>query len=266
MPWQRFQGSQYTSIHDQTPPDTIEPFRSCYASDGNGGIRVMLMDDPTTGRTLDCPYPPSLGSSAYPGQACSDGIRSSMDAIGRGIGTDDPNFPLPPCPSNGDTLPDWILPPGVTPPSDPSQIDCRCLSVQYMPNEKFDGCVPIVHVPRNRSDPCPPRAASTPQPIYYPTREACETDCRLSSNPDRIQQDLTDALRRSDQPPFCLRLPFCTESLSDADNSSGDGRPSIVSSLGCLQRQPDGSYYYRVLPSRDEITCSKLFGILPKSA
>lgn len=263
---------------------------------------MMFINDSMTTRALDCPYPPSQGASVYPGQACYAGINSFNGAIGKGQKLDDPDFPIPRCPSDnvtfssdgegGATDPSidtsWILPSNVDVNLDSNQMDCNTISLQYMPNETFSACFPILQSQQaSLLQNVPGQSTVTPEsPMYYPTKQACESDCTLpqSSNADAqtIKTLLNEALQKGIQghKPFCARLPLCTSSSTPMDlnnrvsctlDANGQSvcvgnTTTVDADFSCLAKGNDNLYTYSVLPPKADVTCSQLFTILPNQS
>jgi len=293
MSWQYFNSSSYTQLsggNNNRPhrSPVVEKYRSCYTMDNNGSPKMMLVDDSMTTRAIDCPYPPTQGASVYPGQACYAGINTFNTAMGNGQKLDDPDFPIPRCPSVTDDSSidtSWIFPDNVSVNSNTNLIDCNNITLQYMPNETFSACFPILQNQQpSLLQNVPGQPTVTPTaPMYYSTQKACETDCLLpqSSNNDAqtVKNSLNDALAKGIQgrKPFCSQLPLCSSSATSPDTNNrvsctvdANGQSVCVGNtktvdadFSCLAKGQDNLYTYRVLPQKTSVTCSQLFNILP---
>lgn len=263
------------------PPTTttVEYYRACYSVDPVSGTpKIQLIDDASTQNTLDCPYPPSLGSSVYPGQACFAGVNAYNDAITKGgLDPTDPDFPIPLCPGASDTINDdeYQIDSGGFPTPSPSSggvIDCAHLTLQYMPNEDFSGCFPILQTTLPSTDNAPRKG------IYYDSQSACQQACTFPSpSPNTFQNvstTLTQKLDGSQSTRFCANLPLCgTPAISPL--TTNFPYTTVQANVSCLQSTPTSTsssnlrpgggdeWSYRVLPPIDTTGCSRLYNILP---
>lgn len=259
----------YKSIHDVYPvvihhPHHIkENYRACYVyneesptSPENPQIRIL--DDPSTGNTIDCPYPPSIGSSIYPGQACYDGIRGYNKAVTTGISRDSLDFPIPKCPNLNQTLP---CSPMLCDPDVPPQL-CNpppTLSLQYIPNQDFSACIPNVQIPNPSF--MGGNTQTDPSVMFYASKASCEKECVLPKTNDTsvsTSQRLTQAMKKGG---FCTKLPLCQNaSLMTQENPP---RQRVQSKYACLNGTDD-AVTYALYPPKENISCSKMLNILPQ--
>jgi len=218
--------------------------------DGSGNPSMRLVDDPMSVRSIDCPYPPSVGSSIYPGQACYAGINAFNQAVQGGKKPGDPDFPIPACPGGGDDLQaDSGGFPGLD--LNTSSIDCGTLTVQYMPSADFSGCFPILQITQDS-----PFSTITPGvSVYFNSKSECESGCKRPQN-----MSLTRTL--SENKDFCIGVPNCSTTTRDTETVVSGNRPSIVGEYSCF-RTDNGNVTYSVLPPKDGVGCSMLYGILP---
>lgn len=290
MSWQYFNSTSYSRLVENHNARVIEGYRSCYTMDNQGAPKMMLMNDDMTAKAIDCPYPPTQGASVYPGQACYSGVNAFNTALNRGQKLDDPDFPIPRCPDNltinndnlygaaGDDDPStdmsWVFPNNVNVDLNTNLIDCNNITVQYMPNDTFSSCFPILQVQRpSLIQNVPGQPPVTPTtPMYYSTKSQCEAECTLPQFPNKsaqaVKNSLNEALAQGalNQRPFCSALPLCSSSATSADSNSaqrGGNTAMVDADFSCLAKGDDNLYTYRVLPASSDVTCSQLFNILP---